>query len=201
MHWYTNRSCLICDCPCDRLTNPPCRISGEFIPFSVIKFLHCLDQSEITLLYQIQKQHAAPDIPLGNAHNQTQISLRKPLFGLLISKLHLLCKLNLLVSAKKRHFSDFLEVHPDRVLDADAVWHRKINIFHIHLFIVHKKQVIVRQIIVIIRNAQHIYIVLFKKLENALKLFLLKQHIFEKVVDFLIFQHIFLFLCNRQQLL
>src|SRR6266542_1288688 len=65
---YSSRDCL---------TNPPGRISREFITTSPVKLVDTLHQTEIALLDQIQKLQAAVLILLGNRHHQPQISLSK----------------------------------------------------------------------------------------------------------------------------
>ena len=35
-------------------------------------------------------------------------------------------KFDLLISAQKRYFADFFQIHSDRILDADTIWYGKI---------------------------------------------------------------------------
>ena len=74
---------LIGDGAGDGLTDPPGGVGGELIALGVVELLHGLDQAQIALLDQIQKQHTAAHIALGDGHHQTQIGLGQLLLGLL----------------------------------------------------------------------------------------------------------------------
>ena len=97
MNRNTNGSRLICDRARDRLANPPCRIGTKLIALLIIKLLHCLDQSEVTLLDQVKEQHSTSYITFGDTYYQTKVCLRKLLLGFGISLLHALCKLYLFI--------------------------------------------------------------------------------------------------------
>ena len=72
---------LIGNGPGDSLTNPPGGVSGEFKALHIVKLLHCLNQTQIALLNQVQELHATAHIPLGDGHHQPQIGLSQPLPG------------------------------------------------------------------------------------------------------------------------
>src|SRR6266536_2795087 len=69
------RSCSSCrlirDRPRNRLPNPPGRIRGELETLGVVELLHRADQSEVSLLDQVQQQHAPADVPSGDGDDQT----------------------------------------------------------------------------------------------------------------------------------
>ncbi len=71
MHRNTYRTRLIRDGPGDRLTDPPRRIRTKLKSFTVIKFFHGLDQSEISFLDQVEEQHTAPNIAFGDTYNKS----------------------------------------------------------------------------------------------------------------------------------
>src|SRR6185312_416564 len=75
MYRNTNRARLIGNRTRNRLANPPGGIRTELVSLRVIELLHGPDQPDITLLDQVQQAHAAPDILLSHAHNQSQICL------------------------------------------------------------------------------------------------------------------------------
>ena len=52
MNRNTDCPCLICDCSCNSLSDPPRSISTEFKSFMIIKLFYCLNQSQISLLDQ-----------------------------------------------------------------------------------------------------------------------------------------------------
>ena len=193
MHGDTNRSGLIGNGSCDRLSNPPGSISREFISFTIIKFFHCLNQAHISFLNQIEKEHATSHVSLCNTHYKTQIRFCQPLFRLCISHFHLLCQINFLFRIQKRHLTNLLQIHPDRVLDADSVRDREVDIFHIYLVFFCQNDFLFAHIIAF-GNAQYIHMVLFQCLYDLIELFLFQIQLCKKISDFLIFQNIlFLF--------
>ncbi len=200
MHRDADGSGLIRNGSGDGLTDPPCRVGGKLITFAVIKLLHRLDQSQITLLDQIKKEHTSPHVTLGNADHQPEIGLRKTLLRLQIARLHLLCQLDLLLRRKQRHLADLFQIHPDGIFNADAVRHGEIDVLHIHFVLLCEDDLLIIHI-VLFCDAQHIYIILFKRLQNFVKLILLRRKIGEEIVNLLIFQHVFFLLRNSQKLL
>ena len=66
-----DRSRLVRDRAGDRLTYPPGRVSAELVSLPVIKLFHGLDESEISLLDQVQKLHPASHIALCDADHKT----------------------------------------------------------------------------------------------------------------------------------
>src|SRR6056297_4257429 len=107
MHRYSYSPRLICNCPCYCLPDPPSRISAEFISFSPIEFLNCLDKTQIAFLYKVQKQHSPSNVSLGYAYNQSQVCFTQLSSGFLISSFHCLGKLNFFCSRQKRYFAYF----------------------------------------------------------------------------------------------
>ena len=65
MNGDANRARLIGHGAGDGLTNPPGCVRGELVALGVIEFLDRSDKAEVSLLDQVQEQHAAPGIPLG----------------------------------------------------------------------------------------------------------------------------------------
>lgn len=76
-----DRSRLVRDRPGDRLANPPCRVRGELVALRVIEFLHGADQSEIAFLDEIQEQHSAAHVTLGDRDHEPEVGLDEPLLG------------------------------------------------------------------------------------------------------------------------
>ena len=71
MHRNTDRSRLIGDRSCDRLTDPPGRICGELITLAVIKFFDSLNKTQISLLDQIKEKHTTANITFCNGYYQS----------------------------------------------------------------------------------------------------------------------------------
>ena len=57
------------------LADPPGGVGGKFVALAVVKLFHGLDQPQVAFLNQIQEQHAAAHIALGNGDDQAQIRL------------------------------------------------------------------------------------------------------------------------------
>ena len=195
MHRNPDGSRLVGDCPRNCLTNPPCRICGKFESLSAVEFFDSLNKTQVTFLNQIQKKHTAAHISFCNADNKTQIRLREFLLRFLVSHFHPLRQFNFLFRAQKRHFADFLQIHSDRVFDADAVRHGQVNIFHIHIVFFRQNDFLVIYI-VSVRNPQNIYIILFQCFQNPVKLLFFQRYIMEKFADFLVFQNILFLFSN-----
>ena len=81
MHGDADGAGLVSDGAGDGLADPPGGIGGELITLGVVELLHSLDKAQVALLDQIQKQHSATGITLGNGHHQTQVSLSQLLLG------------------------------------------------------------------------------------------------------------------------
>ena len=64
MHRNTDSSGLVRDRSCDRLTDPPGCIGTEFISFTVVKFLNCLNKSEVSrqLLQELGREPTPEEI-------------------------------------------------------------------------------------------------------------------------------------------
>ena len=112
---------LVCDGSRDCLPDPPGRIGRKLIPLRIVELFHCLDEPEITFLDQVQKEHPAPHIALGDADDQPQVGLGQLLLGRLVALAHTDGQLPFLVRRQKRYLADFLQVHANRVVDADRI--------------------------------------------------------------------------------
>ncbi|CDN41615.1 hypothetical protein BN871_AI_01260 [Paenibacillus sp. P22] len=117
---------LVGDGAGNRLTNPPGRVRAELEAFLVIEFLDSLDETHVALLDQIQEQHAASDITLRDADDETKVGFRKTALRFFIAFLDTLGQLDLVIGQQKRDASDLLEIHADRIVDLDARRQRKI---------------------------------------------------------------------------
>ncbi len=108
------------DCPGNRLTNPPGSVRGKLIPHRIIKLVNGAHQSDISLLYQIQEWNSMSGKFFGNAYDKAQIRFNQLVFCCLITPGDTLCKFLLLLCGKKRHISDFLQIHTNRIIQADT---------------------------------------------------------------------------------
>ncbi len=181
---------LVGDGPGDGLTDPPGGIGREFEALAVVKFLHSLDQPQVPLLNQIQEQHSAAHIALGNADHQTQVRLCQTLFGLFISQFQPLGQVDLLLSGEQGHLADLFQIHAHRVLNADVVRNGQIQVLHIHFILFREDDLFI--VYIIFRDPQYIHIILVQNLQDLLKLFLLQRQVREELADLLVFQHVLL---------
>ncbi|MMZ62682.1 hypothetical protein D1872_249000 [compost metagenome] len=85
MHRNADSSCLIGNRASNRLTNPPRSIRTEFKTLFVVKFLNRFNQSHISFLNEIKKQHTAAYISFGNADHKAQVCFSKPTLSLFIT--------------------------------------------------------------------------------------------------------------------
>ena len=74
---------LIGDGAGDGLPDPPGGVSGELVALGIVKLFHGLDEAQIALLDQVQEQHAAAHVALGDGNHQTEVSLGQLLLGAL----------------------------------------------------------------------------------------------------------------------
>ena len=113
MHRNADRAGLVGNGAGDSLANPPGRVGGELEALAVVKLLHRLDQAQIPLLNQIQEQHPAAHIMLGDGHHQAQIGLGELALGFVALLLIFAFQLHgdgaLLVGAEQGNLADFLE--------------------------------------------------------------------------------------------
>ena len=198
MHGNTDSPCLIRNGPGDRLTDPPCSIGRKLVSFPVIKFFHGFDQTQISFLDQIQEEHASSYVSFGNTDYQTKISFCQTLFRIFISILHSFSQADLFVSGEKWNFSDFFQIHTDRIFNADSLRYRQVDILHIYLILfaeIHFFFIAHDQIVhIIVLDTQHIHTVGFQIIKNLVHMFRIQRKILEEVIDLLVFQYVFLFL-------
>ena len=152
----------------------------------IVKLFNRLDQAQIAFLNQVQKQHAAPYITLRNADNQTQIGLCQTLLGLFIAVSHPFRKIHFFFCGQKRNLSNLFQVHADRILNADAIRHAQVDLFHIHIVFFRNDDIhIVDIIILVAADPQDINVIGLQMFEHSLHLLGLKFHIREEIIDFL----------------
>ena len=136
MNRNTDCPCLICNCSCNSLSDPPRSISTEFKSFMIIKLFYCLNQSQISLLNQVKEQHATTNISFCNTYYQTQVCFCQSLLCLLVPICHSFGQFNFFFCRQKRHLSNFLQIHTYRIFNTDSIWYRKINLLYINIIFV-----------------------------------------------------------------
>ena len=65
----------------DRLPDPPGRVRGELVALGVVELLDRADQTEVALLDQVQEEHAAAGVALGQRDHEAQVGLEQVVLG------------------------------------------------------------------------------------------------------------------------
>jgi hypothetical protein len=178
MHRNTNGSCLVSNCTGDCLTNPPCCISRELKALGVVKFLYCFQQTQITLLDQIQELHSSAHIFLCNADNQSQVRLRQTLFRIAVTLCHPLCQFRFFIRRKQRHTTNFFQIDLDRVINGDALCGK------CHFQIICHIQIVVIQRFICCSIIYDLNVQLFAAIDNRGKLIGVKIQFIQYIGNF-----------------
>ena len=170
-------SCLICQCSCYRLSDPPCGIGTELVTFLIVKLLNTLYKPQITFLNKIQKAHASTCISLCYTYHKTQICLYKPVLCNLIAFSLTFCKSQFFLCCKKRNCTNLFQIHSDRIFSTYSF--KKINGIYIYLFILFFLQFFIGrlQIIIIKVECQWYLVLTYLKNINLIILKILIYHI------------------------
>ena len=82
----------------------------------------------VPFLDQIEEEHPASDITLGNTDNEAKVRFCELIFRFLVAFLHALGELDFFVRLEQRHAADLLEIHAHRIVNADVIWNGKIEL-------------------------------------------------------------------------
>src|SRR5207244_1153536 len=82
-HVYRNGdgSGLVGDRPGDGLADPPGGVGGELVALLVVELLDRPDKAEVALLDQVEEQHAAAQVSLGEGDDEAQVRLDELALG------------------------------------------------------------------------------------------------------------------------
>ena len=72
---------LVCDGAGDRLADPPGCIGGELEALGVVELLNCADEAQVAFLDEVEEEHAAAHIALGDGDHQAQVGLDEGVLG------------------------------------------------------------------------------------------------------------------------
>ena len=81
----SNSAALVCDSPCNGLSNPPRSICTELKPPPIFKLVNGTHQASISFLNQIKKRKTTIPIFFCYRHNKSQIALGKTSFRTLVA--------------------------------------------------------------------------------------------------------------------
>ncbi len=65
----------------DRLADPPRGVGGELVTLGVVELLDRADQAQVALLDQVQEEHAAAGVALGQRDHQAEVGLQQVVLG------------------------------------------------------------------------------------------------------------------------
>jgi len=77
----SDRSPVVAETAGYGLANPPCCVCRELETFAPIEFLDCPNQSEVALLYEVEKIQSAACIPFGDGDHEPEIASDELAFG------------------------------------------------------------------------------------------------------------------------
>src|SRR5205085_5968550 len=77
----TYRATLVCQCPADRVTDPPARVGREAEPSPIVVPLDGLHEADVPLLDQVRQGQSAVIEPACDRHDQAQIRLHELVLG------------------------------------------------------------------------------------------------------------------------
>ncbi len=64
------------------LADPPCCVRGELEALGVVELLDGADESEVALLDEVEEEHAATNVALGDGDDEAQVGADECLLGL-----------------------------------------------------------------------------------------------------------------------
>src|SRR5699024_11591362 len=60
-----------------RLPDPPGGVGGELVALRIAELLDGADEAEVPLLNEVDEEHPAPGVPLGEGHHEPQVRLEQ----------------------------------------------------------------------------------------------------------------------------
>src|SRR5699024_6832813 len=133
MHRDTDCPCLVCDGPCDCLSDPPSGISGELETFGEVELFNRFDQTHIPFLDQVEEEHTAADVAFGDTYHEAEVRFSQTAFSNFVPFINFFGEFNFLLRTEQIDPADFLQVHPYRIVDLDAG--RSTHIMEVEFFI------------------------------------------------------------------
>ena len=82
VHGNTNGAGLVGDGARNGLTNPPRGVRGELEALGVVELFDSADKAEVAFLDEVEEEHAATDIALGDGDDESQVGADELLLGL-----------------------------------------------------------------------------------------------------------------------
>ena len=144
VHRHADSAGLVSDRTGNGLADPPGGIGREFVPLGIVKFIHCLQKTDIAFLNEVKEWHTAAGILLGNGYHQTEIGIGHFLLGspcrflflrggvLFLALLNNFCQVHFLLCTEQGIGATFTEIKPYRI--ADAAGSSIIRLFRICRF-------------------------------------------------------------------
>ena len=116
MHWNTDSARLVGERAGYGLTDPPRRIGRKFVPFGPVEFFHRAEQTEVTLLDEIEQAQVPAHVLFSDRHYEPQVRLGEFLprrhipFGDALGEFHLF------ISFEQGNLADLPKIHLDGII-------------------------------------------------------------------------------------
>ena len=81
VHGNADGAGLVGDGAGDGLADPPGSVGGELEALGVVELLHGADEAQVAFLDEVEEQHAAAHVALGDGHHEAQVGLDELLLG------------------------------------------------------------------------------------------------------------------------
>ena len=120
VHGHADRARLVGDAARDGLADPPGRVGRELVAAPPVELLDGAHQAEVALLDQVEEEHAATHVALGDRDDEAQVGLDQLAPRLRVAAFDALCERDLFLGREQRHLADLAQVAANRVVRAVA---------------------------------------------------------------------------------
>ncbi len=81
VHGDADGTGLVCHCAGDGLANPPGCVGGELEALGVVELFDGADEAEVAFLDEVEEEHAAAGVALGEGDDESQVGFEQVVFG------------------------------------------------------------------------------------------------------------------------
>ena len=111
VHGDADGARLVRQRPRDGLADPPRSVSAELEAAPVVELVYGAHEPQVALLDEVEQRHAAPDVALGDGHDEAQVGLDELALGLHVAALDALGQRHLFDGREQRYLAHGREVH------------------------------------------------------------------------------------------
>jgi hypothetical protein len=117
---------LVGDGARDGLPDPPGGVGRELVALAIVELLDRADEAQVALLDEVEEEHAAAHVALGDGDHEAQVGLDQLALGLHVAALDALGQRDLFLGREQWHLADLLEVHAHGVVGRRL--HREVEL-------------------------------------------------------------------------